>query len=522
MNTFTEHVLSNRLCNLGSCVIRKWFLQHERGKIVDGMKERLIGILGKENVSDDPKTLDAFASDRSFAEPIRPVMAVKVKDVGQVQSVVKWANETKTPLVPVSSTGSHYRGDTVPSVPEAVVVDLSGMKKIHSINRQHRMAVVEPGVTYGEIQAALAKEGMTLSTAIAPKATKSVLASVLEVEPRLNALHQWNFIDPLRCMEVVWGDGVRMYTGEAGGAPAELEKQWATEKWQVSGTGPMMLDFYRLLTAAQGSMGIATWASLKCELLPKIHKLYFASASKLENLIDFVYRIIRFRFSDELLIVNGTTLATLIGESTDQVEALRNRLPRWAVLIGIAGRELLPEEKVKAQEESITGIAQQFGQKMVPSLPGATGDLVLNKLINPSGPKYWKETYKGAFQDLFFVTTLDRAPKFINAMYTLAIEEGYPANDIGIYIQPQNCGTSYHLEFTLPYCRESTVETRRTKELFAKASELFSGMGGYYYRPYGIWSRMQLNKDAQSYMTLRKLKGIFDPNDIMNPGKLSI
>ena len=37
-------------------------------------------------------------------------------------------------------------------------------------------------------------------------------------------------------------------------------------------------------------------------------------------------------------------------------------------------------------------------------------------------------------------------------MYALAIEEGYPANDIGIYIQPQNCGTSYHLEFTLPYC----------------------------------------------------------------------
>jgi FAD/FMN-containing dehydrogenase len=486
------------------------------------MKERLIGILGKENVFDDPKTLETFAGDRSFSQPIRPVMVVKVNDVAHVQSVVKWANETKTPLVPVSSTGSHYRGDTVPSVPESVVVDLSGMKKIHSINRQHRMAVVEPGVTYGEIQVALAKEGMTLSTAIAPKTSKSVLTSVLEVEPRLNSLHQWNFIDPLRCMEVVWGDGVRMYTGEAGGAPAELEKQWATEKWQVSGTGPMMLDFYRLLTAAQGSMGIATWASLKCELLPKIHKMYFAAASKLESLIDFVYRIIRLRFSDELLIVNGTYLAYLVGESTEQIDELRNMLPRWVVLIGIAGRELLPEERVKAHEESITGIAQQFGHKMVPSIPGATGNMVLNKLINPSGQKYWKETYQGAFQDIFFTTTLDRTPKFVHAMYSLAIEEGYPANDIGIYIQPQNCGTSYHLEFTLPYCGGCTVETRRTKELFTKASELFSGMGAYYYRPYGIWSRMQLNKDAQSYMTLQKLKGIFDPNNIMNTGKLSI
>jgi hypothetical protein len=217
------------------------------------MKERLIGILGKENVSDDPKTLDAYAGDKSFVQPIRPVMVVKVKDVNQIQGIVKWANETKTPLVPVSSTGTRYRGDTVPSVPQAVIVDLSGMKKIHSINRQHRMVVIEPGVTYGELQAALAKEGMTLSTCLAPKATKSVLASVLEVEPRLNSLHQWNFIDPLRCMEVGWGDGVRMYPGEAGGAPAELEKQWKTERWQVSGTGPMMLDFYRLLTAPRGA-----------------------------------------------------------------------------------------------------------------------------------------------------------------------------------------------------------------------------------------------------------------------------
>jgi hypothetical protein len=128
MNTFNEHVLSSCLCNLGSCVIRKWSLQRERGRIVDGMKERLIGILGKENVSDDPKALDVFASDRSFAKPIRPVMAVKIKDVGQVQSVVKWANETKTPLVPVSSTRSHYRGDTVPSVPETVVININSIR----------------------------------------------------------------------------------------------------------------------------------------------------------------------------------------------------------------------------------------------------------------------------------------------------------------------------------------------------------------------------------------------------------
>jgi FAD/FMN-containing dehydrogenase len=47
-----------------------------------------------------------------------------------VQKLVKLANETMTPLVPVSSGPPHFRGDTVPGIGGAVIVDLSGMKKI--------------------------------------------------------------------------------------------------------------------------------------------------------------------------------------------------------------------------------------------------------------------------------------------------------------------------------------------------------------------------------------------------------
>lgn len=489
---------------------------------MDGIKERLFAIVGKENVLDDPEVLESFASDSSFTKPIRPWFVVRPVNSGQVQELVKWANKTNIPLVPVSSGAPHFHGDTVPSVPQAVIVDLSGMKKILSINRQHRMVVVEPGVTYGELQAALAEEGMALSTSLAPRATKSVLASVLEVEPRLNSIHQWNFIDPLRCVEVIWGDGNRIFTGEAGGSVADLQKQWEQEKWQVSGTGPMMCDFYRLLTGAQGSMGIVTWASLKCEVRPTIHKLYLVPAKKSEDLNDFVYRVVRFRFSNELMFMNGSYLAYLLGESADQVRELQAELPPWVALVGIAGQEILPEEKVEAQEQDIAEIAQQCGLKMVPAVPGARGEDVLEKIINPSGEKYWKETLKGGFQDIFFTTTLDKTPKFIDAMYSLAEESGYSIRDIGVYIQPQHMGTSYHCEFSLPYNPGDQKETDRMKKLFTKASEEFSEMGAYFLRPYGIWSKLQMNKDAQSYNLLKKLKGIFDPNNIMNPGKLNI
>lgn len=489
---------------------------------MDGLVEKLAAIVGRENVADDASTLERYSKDGSFAVPMKPRLVVKVKSADEVQSIVKLANETGTPLVPVSSTGPGQRGDTVPSVPEAVVVDLSGMKRILSVNRQQRMAVVEPGVTYGELNAALAKEGLEFSMPLAPKAGKSVVASVLDMEPRLNALHQWNFIDPLRCTEVVWGDGNRMYTGEAGGGPLDVEKQQASEKWQVSGTGPMMLDFYRLLTGSQGSMGIVTWASLKCEAASPLHAMHLVPASKAEDLIDFVYRVTRLRLGSEMLILNRAALAALVADDAAGMAKLAADMPAWAALVGISGQTILPEQRAQAQTLDIAEIAQQFGLKLLPSLPGLSGEKVYAKVTGTGGASSWKKKAKGSFAELFFTTTLDRFPEFGAKMNELASEAGYPLGEIGVYINPQNMGTSHHCEFILPYDGACAAETARAKKLFVHASEVFAGMGAYYLRPHGIWSRLQLNKDAQSTMILQRMKGIFDPNNIMNTGKLGL
>jgi len=483
-------------------------------------KEQLIEIVGQDNVLDSPDVLEMYSKDKSFTNELAPSMVVKVQTASEVQHIVKWANQTKTPLIPVSSGAPHYRGDTVPSVPGAVIVDLSGMKRIISVNQTHRIAVIEPGVTYGELQAELAKHGLTVPMSLAPRATKSVLASLLETEPRMNSLHQWCLLDPIRCVEVTWGDGNRMYTGEAGGSPMNLEQQWAAEKWQIEPTGPLMLDFYRMLTGAQGTMGIVTWASVKCENLQQIHKMYCVSGNTLDELMDFAYKIIRFRFSDEFFLVNSSYLASLLGETPEEITSLRGQLPEWIALVGIAGRNLLPEERVAAQEADIAEMAAEFGLQMTPGINGISGETLLNAVSQPSRKDYWKETYKGAFQDIFFTTTLDKSSAFLDIMRKQAEKNGYPLKDIGMYLQPQNMGTSYHCEFTLPYNEKDPQETRRMRALFEKTSCELSSMGAYFLRPYGLWSRLQLNRDAQSYAMLEKLRAIFDPNGIMNPGKL--
>jgi FAD/FMN-containing dehydrogenase len=489
---------------------------------VNNLKEELTKLAAGVIVIDDPAILENYSRDASFSKPLKPKMIVRVKNVDEVRNIVRWANKTGTPLIPVSSGGPHYKGDTVPSVPGAVILDLSGMKRILSINKQHRICIVEPGVTYGQLQKALAEEGLTLASCISPRATKSVVTSVLEAEPRLNGLCQWEFFDPLRCMEVIWGDGNRMYTGEAALAPLDLEKQWAAEKWQIVANGPGPVDFFRMLTMAQGTMGVVTWASLKCELLPTIHKMFFVPAERPEDLNEFVRRVLRFRFSDELLVMNSSYLAALLGDSPDEIKQLKSELPPWTAIAGILGRNIMPGLRVESQELDIADIAQQSGLKMIPALPGISGDKVLNILTSPSGERYWKETYKGAFQDIFFLTLLDKTGEFIRETWKTADECGYAANDIGVYIQPKHRGSSFHLEFNLPYNNKDAKETAVTERFFIKASERLSVLGAYYSRPYGIWSRLQLNKDAQNVIMLKDLKSIFDPNQIMNPGKLTI
>ena len=237
------------------------------------IKGDLVGIVGKEGVADDPQTLEQYSRDESFAHSMKPRLVVKPKNGDEIQKIIQWANQTDTPLVPVSSGPPHFRGDTVPTASDTVVVDLTRMNKILSINRRNRIAVIEAGVTYTQLQPELAKHGMMLSSSLLPRPNKSVLTSLLEREPRLNPRYQWAYLDPLRCLEVVWGDGNKMWTGEAAGGPPNLEEQQKNEKWQVAGAGPAQTDFYRLASAAQGSMCIATWASVKCEILPEIHKL---------------------------------------------------------------------------------------------------------------------------------------------------------------------------------------------------------------------------------------------------------
>ena len=172
--------------------------------------------------------------------------------------------------------------------------------------------MASPGVTYAQLQPELAKEGMRITPPLFPRANKSVVASLLERQPTLIPRYNYALPEPLRDCGVIWGDGQKFYTGEAGQGPLSIDAQWDAGRRLVDPKGPAHTDFFRLLTGAQGTFGIVIWASVKCELLADPKKTLFVNADKLEDLIDLSYRLTRVRVGDEMLLLNNAYLSTLV------------------------------------------------------------------------------------------------------------------------------------------------------------------------------------------------------------------
>lgn len=481
--------------------------------------KELIRIVGSENFLDNIESLQEYSKDMSFVNPIRPWCVVKPRNVDEVQAITKWANETLTPIVPVSSGLPRFRGDTIPSVGGVVIMDLSQMKRIIRVDRRNRVAMIEPGVTFGELNPELGKEDLAPFMPFLPRSTKSVLSSSLEREPITIPRLHWDSQDPLLCLEVILGTGDLFRTGSAAG-PGTIEEQWAVGRAQMRPMGPSQMDPARYIQGSQGTMGIVTWITLKCKILPKIKKAFFVPAGNIEDLIDCTYKILWKRLGDECFILNAHNLACILGESGDDLKTLIDELPPWILFWSTEGVGLFPQEKVDYQEAELKDVAKSFGLTPVPSVAEIGAVYVSELLSKPSREPYWKLRSIGGCHDIFFITTMDKTPAFIQKVYELAISQKYPTDDIGVYLQPTVQGTNCHCEFNLFYDPQNPSQVEKVKKLDAEGSKVLANMGGFFSRPYGMWSNIAYGPSAYTVIAQRMVKDVYDPNGIMNPGKL--
>lgn len=481
--------------------------------MLEGLDE--LGVL----VIRDPEVLREYGSDFSFLRPIPPICVAKPMEREQVIEIVRWASRTKTPLVPVSSGPPRFRGDTVPSIGGAITVDLSGTKRIVKVTRRNRVALVEPGVTFGELKAALESEGLRPNMPFLPKNSKSVVASMLEREPVLMPKYHWDASDPLACLEIVFGNGEVFRTGEAAG-PGTIVEQWSAGGFQKAPYGPGPMHWHRLIQGAQGTMGIVTWASLRCELLPKLEEPFFVPSGDLARLLELSHWLVRMRIANECFILNDTVLAICASKTPQGYNGLKSDLPPYVLFFNVAGYDYLPEERVESYIKGAREILKRIGLEAKKAVSGVSAADFLTMVQKPCEDPYWKLRRKGGCHDISFITVRDRLEDQVLSMNGILRSFQYPSTEMGIYIQPIVQGTNLHCEFHLFYDPEDRREIQVIKSLSEEAVRVLLGKGAFFSRPYDHTARMIMNGNASHVEALRKIKAIFDPQGIMNPGKL--
>lgn len=483
----------------------------------NGLVKKFESIVGKKNVSAE-KGLLASYGEAGMASGGNPLGIIKPSSTGEVRGVIKLARQEKANLIFSSSSVPRFRGDTVPNG-EGVIVDMSGMKKIMRVDRRNKVALIEPGVTFPELIDGVEPYGLKVLMPLLPRKGKSVLASYLEREPIQIPKYHWDMTDPLLCTELVFGTGDLFRTGSAAG-PGTLEQQWEAGGAQKNPLGPAQTDFAKIVQGSQGTMAAVTWASVKLEIKPTIHRIYFVPGDDLSDLVEFTYRALRPKLCDEFFILNSYALANLISHKAEEIEALAAKQAPYTLVCGVSGYKYQPEKRVAYQEQDLNKIAEDTGVKIVKDIPGCSSENMESIISSCSEEPYYKMMPKGAFLDIFFLTTLDKVPSFIKIMEQVAGKHAYAREELGVYIQPIQHGRTVHLEFSLYYNKEDKKETEKIRSLFTEASEALSKAGAFFSRPYGIWSNLAYERCPDTVNALRKIKDMLDPDGVLNRDKL--
>lgn len=482
------------------------------------IKERLIEIVGTENVSDDPHELVACSRDHSLSPARSPNYLARPGSPEEILKIVQLANETSIPLVP-SSSGVHFHGSAIPNL-GGIMVDLGRMNRVLYIDEHNRKARIEPGVTWSQLQATLAEKGYMPLFSLLPHWKKSVLTSHLERERIL--IPRFEFDEPLLTTEVVWPRGEIFRTGAAAAGVGEDTGSIARGAFP-HGPG---LDWWRMFQGAQGTFGILTWANIKIEILPEMNKTFFMPFDDVSDAIELMYRIGRKVIGYEHLLLDRINLATILCDGErEKIDELKDMFAPWTLVLICSGAPVRPEERIEYEEETLYELAAELSlaniQTSLKGLPGSERKIA-NMLRSawPDDQAYWKWIYKGESQDLFFLTTLDKTPAFVDAVTNVAARFDYPIADVGCYIQPIESSRACHCEFNFYYNPEITGEVDKIKTLYEEAARVTLDMGAFYSRPYGILADLVYPRATGYTMMLKKTKNVIDPNNIMNPGRL--
>ncbi len=118
----------------------------------------LCDIAGTENVFFDSESIEKYAQDETPDMKYQPDTVIILPCISCVKELVGFCNDEKVPIVP-RGAGTGTTGGCLP-VHGGVVLSFEKLNKIIDIDENNLMAVVEPGVITGNLHAEVEKKGL--------------------------------------------------------------------------------------------------------------------------------------------------------------------------------------------------------------------------------------------------------------------------------------------------------------------------------------------------------------------------
>ncbi len=481
--------------------------------------QKLNDIVDKSDIITDTERLnELYCKPILDGGSITPKAAVLPKNTDQIIELLNYLKTVKNINVIVisSTTSPKFLNDTI-SMENTIIVDLHEMKDIIFIEKRNRVCVVEAGVTWEELIPRLKEQGMRPLAPLLPRPGKSALASALDREPHLIPKKQFDISDPLLCMEVVFGNGEMFRTGEAAG-PRSLEENRKFGGALTNPIGPAQTDIFRIIQGAKGSYGVVSWISMQIDEIPEKRIVNFIEMDNIEPLTEFLYAVVRRRWIDEAFIINDNLFKTIFSTVSSPVK-------KYILVYAINGyADFFPDDKISYQFESSNEILKNLGIEAKDNIAGITQKDIEPILDGNTVDPHPKFNDKEIAIDVFYNTTLDKLQDHLSSSEVILKKHDFPLERTNIYLQPVIQARSVNVEFSLladrPDSENQDFSIEKVKEICKEIAQNVASKGGFFSRSYNLINDIAFSRNDAFTDGLKKLKRIFDPDNIFNKGQL--
>jgi len=450
---------------------------------------KLIEALGKENVITDREDLLCYSYDATPDVP-NPLPGVVVTPAGteHVVRVVKIARQYNVPVYPRGS-GTNLSGGTVP-LKGGIVLSLLKMNNILEVDAENLTATVQPGVIIQDLNNAVAPHGLLYPPDPGTVATATMGGSVAECSGGLRGLKYGVTKHYVMGLEVVLADG---QVARFGGKTVKNVTAY---------------DMVKLFTGSEGTLGIITEIIARLIPAPEARKTMLATFADLADAGNAVTDIVRNKVIPATLeIMDQVTIKTV--ENFSQIG-----LPvdaRAILLIEVDG---IPEVVEREADTVLEVIKKNNGQvKMARDDKEREGLWAARRAALPALAQVKPTTVlEDATVPRSKITEMLLALEEIAAKYNLTIGTFGHAGD----------GNLHPTILTDERDKEEMERVHRAvQEIFKKALSLGGTLSGEHGIGMAKARFLEWELGDSGLEVLKKIKRALDPENILNPGKMS-